>query len=680
MLPDTFRVTGIVTDGEAPVEGAIVLQGGGTVQATTQADGRFDIELTLALPGTPVLVAGKEGYRSAGIEIDALPDGDIELPLFAARPPDNTAYEFGRPGTGQDGSTVFCGHCHETLAQQFQTSAHAKATRDPIVQDLYAGVASSVTTATECANIGGEFLDGTTPGSPGTPSKRCYVGAGVLPDLNPCGASAQSCDNPALPMASKPTAFGRCADCHALTINGVLAGRDLLEASGDAFEHGNHCDGCHKISDVDLTKPPGRGGRLIIQRPRERVSDEIGASLAQVMYGPHPDVVNPFMGGSYQPKFRTAVLCAGCHQYEEQALLPGQSIDATKWPTGLPIHDTYREWEDSTWNDPTTPCQSCHMPPVDGVFNSVDKSSADVAGVAGGFRRPAGSVRGHGFIGPLFGTPRLADLALSMNLTALATPQSIDVSVAIDNIGAGHAVPTGDPMRSVIVLVDGDACGTPLTPSGGMTVPTWGGAKATAVVGAPVAFAGATLSWVGHPPISVGDILRVVRPTGAFDDYIGVGRFGSMALTPAEKGMEVLSPVGAARVMAVDPNSVTLDAALVVNDGDLVLVGDAAMPSEGAKSGAYAGALGYAFGKLLVDPAGNQAVAHHRGIEIVSDNRIPPGERATTEHAFALPTGCAMVTVRATLLYRPLPFNESSLRRWDARDYVIAQKNESIAL
>src|SRR5262245_31145924 len=59
LLPKIFHVSGVVTDGNAPLEGAIVLQGGGQPALTTGPDGKFDIELTTDIPGQPTIVATK---------------------------------------------------------------------------------------------------------------------------------------------------------------------------------------------------------------------------------------------------------------------------------------------------------------------------------------------------------------------------------------------------------------------------------------------------------------------------------------------------------------------------------------------------------------------------------------------------------------------------------------------
>src|SRR5262249_32732203 len=78
-LPAVFTVSGIVTDGTSPVEGAIVMQGGGKPAFTTGPDGAYSIDLTQAIPGTPVVVASKIGYRTAGVEFTSLPSGPVDL-------------------------------------------------------------------------------------------------------------------------------------------------------------------------------------------------------------------------------------------------------------------------------------------------------------------------------------------------------------------------------------------------------------------------------------------------------------------------------------------------------------------------------------------------------------------------------------------------------------------------
>lgn len=689
MLPDVFDVSGMVVDQDgSPVEGAIVMQGGGSADFLTGSDGTFTISLTQAIAGAPTVVAAKVGYRSAGEEIVALPIPDVTLTLFEVEPPDNVGYEYGHPGVGDpdvDISTLYCGHCHTTFAAQFQTSAHARSARSPLVQDLYAGVAASATSAAACASLGGTWRTGTLPGSPGQATQRCYIGDGVLDDLNGCGAGL-ACDDPALPQPQKPTVFGACADCHALGMAGQAGGRDLLEATGYAYDYGNHCDACHHVRDVDLAEPPGAAGRLVVQRPREKIGDPIQGQTRQAMFGPYPDVPNTFMGGSYQPKFSSSEFCAGCHEQAQPALMPGASLDPARWPDGLPVHATYSEWLGGPFNAPATQCQYCHMPAQQGLFNPMDVADAESAGITFGFQRQPDSIRSHWFRGPLTevpGSPRLLDGAVGVEIAAGPVAGDLEVSVTVRNQACGHAIPTGEPMRALVLWVGAEGCSQTFSPVGGQTIDPAGGALATGTAAVDAAFAGTSLGWpAGAAVAQPGQVVRVVRPTGTFLDYEGVGLFAGTTLPTDQKGLELVVPVGEASAVAVAGSVVTLSAPVPAAPGDVVFLGDAVGPTiaDGDPARALAGASGATFAKILVDPFGRERVPHHRAVDIRRDNRIPPASEAVTAHTFDVPPGCTQATVRAVVLYRPHPVELSKERGWDARDWVAADVSAAVTL
>ena len=690
-LTPTFVVSGIVTDGTNPLAGAMVLQGGaGAPAAVTGADGAYSITLTQAIPGTPTVVATRAGYRTAGVDFDVLPDGPVEIALAYVTPPDNPGYVYGEPGVGNptlDNSTAFCGHCHTTLVKQFQASAHAEAARSSLVQDLYAGVSEAYATQAACVAAGGVWRAGLVPGAPSTSMSKCYLGGGVLPDLNPgCGAAAGlACDDPALPASAKPAAFGGCADCHAPGMNGPAGGRNLHDAVGVAYRDGNHCDFCHHVRDVDLTKPAGTAGALILQRPRDEDSPMPGSQLRQVMYGRLLDVTNGFMGGSYQPKFAASELCGGCHEQKQPALLPGAALDPSRWPDGLPTHSTYGEWLGSSYDvQDHKPCQDCHMPPDDtGLSNTVDVTKPASAGIVYGFVHPPDQIRKHVFRDPLDGTPRFIDQAVSVAVSATSNGATLTVQAQVQNTGAGHALPTGEPMRALVLVVDAQACGSAMTPVDGMTVNDVGGAAAAGIVGTGVTFAGAVMTWPAAAGVaSPGAVVRVVRPTATYDDYAGVGFFANPALTPKQKGLEIRRPVGEATVAIANGAVLTLTGALAVQAGDLVYLGDALTwpPVDAAPSLALAGRPGYSFARVMVDPGGARSVPHYRAVDIASDNRIPPKATASTTHGFAIPAGCTSATITAALLYRQVPVAFAKLRGWEANDYVIGQASAVVAL
>jgi hypothetical protein len=365
-------------------------------------------------------------------------------------------------------------------------------------------------------------------------------------------------------------------------------------------------------------------------------------------------------------------------------MLPGASLDPARWPAGLPTHSTYDEWAASSYNTPGTQCQFCHMPSDDtGLVNSVDVTHLSDSSITFGYPRKPEEIHKHTFRGPLEGSPRLIDKSITLGVAGAVNGPVLDVTAQIKNVNVGHAIPSGEPMRSLLLRLHADACGKAMTPAGGMTLDDWGGAIAQGTVGVGVTMNGAQLTWpAGAALAKAGDVIRVVRPTGLFDDYAGVGFFAAPGLTPAQKGLEIRSPAGEAQVMSVAGGVLTLASALTLQAGDVVYLGEAEIwpPVDGAVAPALAGSIGYSFARTLVDPLGQRGVPHYRAIDMVSDNRIGPQSKALTKHAFTIPAGCASATVTAVVVYRPIPLNLARQRGWDARDHVIATTSQTIAL
>ena len=297
-----LEVSGIVIDqNDEPVAGAWIMQGGRAEERIiNEDDGTFTFTLEDPGWGISVLVAAKPGYRAIGMEY-FIPGEPVTLKMYEIEAPDNELYVYEEPGDGYNIEMEDCTHCHAILVRELLDSKHAQAARSPLLQDLYAGVNRSLNDQASCENAGGLWRQGLTPGTSDTPQNKCYVGGGVLSDLNNgCGGANQmACDDPVITPDIAPTMFGSCADCHAPGINGVAGGRNLHEATGLAYEKGIHCDVCHKVKDVDMTKPPGVGQRLVMGRP----GDE-GFNIFRwrpVYYGPLIDVPIVNMGAVISP-------------------------------------------------------------------------------------------------------------------------------------------------------------------------------------------------------------------------------------------------------------------------------------------------------------------------------------------------------------------------------------------
>jgi hypothetical protein len=673
----SFEVTGTVVDDDgAGLPEAMVLVGGREdTLVFTDEDGLFSLWYTEIKYGQPAVVAAKEGFRAIGFDYFE-PDTPITLTLREVKGSDNVAYTYQDPGNGLDLMKEDCSHCHGSFVSEFMGSKHAEATKNPLLQDLYAGVTRAYSDEDSCTLAGGVWADGLEPGTVSDSLSKCYLGGGVLPDLNlNCGGDQEaSCDDIGLAADELPEDFGACADCHAPGIDGVAGGRDLHDALGLAYESGVHCDTCHKVKDIDISLPPGVGNRLIMGRPNEPGRNTF--EWDPVYYGPLIDVPNIVMGGSYQPKFELSLLCSGCHEQNQDALIPGEELDTARWPAGLPTHSTYSEWQTGPYNQDATQCQFCHMPADMELNNAVDISRPENQSITFGFSREPEDIRQHLFRGPLQGNPRLIDQALYVSVKTESDGDELIATVSLSNNGCGHAVPTGEPMRSLIMLVEASGSCGDLEPSGGMTVHDVGGAMAQGVLGITVLPSGGGVDWpVGAALAQVGDSVRVVRPTGVYDDYNGVGAFGGTQMSPEAKGLEIDRPVGEALIESINGSQIILDKAFFMEDGDIFYLGDSLLSAlvDGQEALHLAGRAGYTFSKVLVDSDGNRQVPHYKAIDMASDNRISPGTNSLTTHRFEIPSGCSSGEVRASVLYRPIPLNLARLRGWDSKDYLIAE-------
>ena len=674
-VPQSFEVTGVVydVDGQTVADAMVLVGGQPDTMVYTDEDGFFSLWFTDYGLGEPAIAAAKLGYRSRGYEF-LEPDTPISITIREVKAPDNIDYHYEYPGTGFDMKEEYCSHCHTGFVQDFVASKHAESARNPLLQDLYAGVSQAHSDAASCEDAGGRWATGLEPGEPDREQEKCYIGGGVLPDLNDgCGDEDQPvCDALALAEDELPTEFGACADCHAPAMNGVAGGRDLHDAIDFAYDLGVHCDFCHKVKDIDLSAPPGTGGRLVMGRP-----GEVGTGIFDwepVYYGPLMDVPNVVMGGSHQPVFNESTFCAGCHEQNQDALLPGEALDTDRWPDGLPVHSTYTEWSEGPYNQDTTQCQWCHMPADVDATNAVDITTPETQSITFGFQRPPEDIRQHLFRGPLQGDPRLIDQALYVSVALTEDAETLTASVSVANVGCGHAVPTGEPMRALVLVVEAEGdCGA-LQATDGMTINDIGGALASGTVGVEAQVSAATVVWPAAAAVAEpGQVIRSVLPTGEYNDYDGIGLFSGTVLSAEEKGLPIDAPGGAAVIASIDGDTITLDAALDTSDGDILYLADA---WDGAVDGAdaqhLAGLPGYTFARVMLDAAGERQVPHYRAVDIASDNRLAPGSNTVTTHTFALPTECAAGAVTATVLYRPVPLQLAAERGWSSTDHVIA--------
>ncbi|MFN7146596.1 MAG: hypothetical protein ACK4YP_22675, partial [Myxococcota bacterium] len=141
---------------------------------------------------------------------------------------------------------------------------------------------------------------------------------------------------------------------------------------------------------------------------------------------PHPVAVST--------ELQDPATCATCHQLS--------------WPEGdRPFYDTYGEWQASAYAKANVTCQDCHMAPTAGA--TVPGSDGTLPSHALG-ADPA----------------RALSALLQLPKAAVVRGQAVEVGLTLQNTGAGHAVPTGNPFKSYrvdVVLLD--AAGKELAPA-----------------------------------------------------------------------------------------------------------------------------------------------------------------------------------------------------------------------
>jgi len=197
-----------------------------------------------------------------------------------------------------------------------------------------------------------------------------------------------------------------CLGCHA-PASGLLGDTDLMRK---VSWEGVTCDYCHSMREV---KQDGSNLKAVVQ-------------FGTVKSGPSKDSVSPAHGTAYSSVHTSALLCAVCHEYKNAS--------------GFSVVTTYSEWKDSPSGKGDLECQQCHMELVRGsvVEPRVRRESSHLVNLH--------AMPGSHSVSQL-------NKALTAKLTASRSGQNVDVAVKLKNEGAGHFLPTGSPMRQLILEV-----------------------------------------------------------------------------------------------------------------------------------------------------------------------------------------------------------------------------------
>ncbi len=128
------------------------------------------------------------------------------------------------------------------------------------------------------------------------------------------------------------------------------------------------------------------------------------------VYSANPKPDNPAHPVAHRDYYRSGELCLPCHA-------------EMKNPRGLKVCATGDEWQEYHQKTGKT-CLDCHMPVIDGVA-------------------------AHSF----FGSHNYARETNAVDMDLNYSPEAAQLKITLVNSGAGHAIPTGTPLRMVILKV-----------------------------------------------------------------------------------------------------------------------------------------------------------------------------------------------------------------------------------
>ncbi|MBK8020006.1 MAG: carboxypeptidase regulatory-like domain-containing protein [Chloroflexi bacterium] len=431
--PQPTPITGAVLTADGPLAGAVVRVQGQADYALTDAQGRFSLDAPASAGGDVSITASAAGMY---IEQAVWPgSGEVTLTLRRHHTTDHLEYAFISPVLDPDHESA-CMRCHAARDSGLSLPV------DEWLQDAHAGAAVN---PRFLSFYNGTTLDGTTGG---LTAYRFDAALGIDVPVAPSQGQSEAGVGFRLDF---PDSGGNCAACHVPILALEAAhNADPNAATGVAAE-GITCDFCHKIAGVRLgpdgLPSPHLPGVLSIDLLRPPEGEQI--FIGPLDDSPGDDVYSPLQNQSQ--------FCATCHT-------------GTFW--GVSIYNSFGEWLDSPYSDPETgqTCQDCHMPPL-GMTTFVELPPDVTQHVP---ERDPATIFSHRM-------PGAADVKLLQNTAELTLDvtregDSLTAGVTVTNSGAGHHIPTDNPLRNIILVVEArDADGQPLALVEGPTLPVWAG-------------------------------------------------------------------------------------------------------------------------------------------------------------------------------------------------------------
>jgi hypothetical protein len=211
-----------------------------------------------------------------------------------------------------------------------------------------------------------------------------------------------------------------CGACHAP----IAARTGLLPpADGSKFDatsrRGISCDFCHTVTGVSQMFNMGH-----VSEP------------GNVKLGPRKDGRSLYHEVKYSELHTKADFCGACHMVIHPA-------------TGVHIIDTWDDWKNNEYGKQDISCQDCHMSTGPGIEQTPGRAS--LMGKTRENRAFHGFVGGSSYAQEAMGNNKMAEMsreflraAAKVKLAETVTDDgTLELTVDVHNVGAGHKIPTG---------------------------------------------------------------------------------------------------------------------------------------------------------------------------------------------------------------------------------------------
>ena len=245
--------------------------------------------------------------------------------------------------------------------------------------------------------------------------------------------------------AQELQSFQTCQECHAQSVLDWKTSsharstaevnpfyRAMLQRARRA-DKADDCDRCHQpvtalgLNDFDARKLKNEGVTCDVCHAARVVGKGKDARLelvpGNVKFGPYKDAVPVGHQAAYSSTLVSSQFCMTCHGNLQTA--HGMSFCSTE--------DEYRR---SSFAQNGVTCQDCHMPSMEGKTAELGKIRA---------------VHSHIFYGG-YNSEILRNCA-SIELTLQKSSDNLQAVIRVTNKTVGHSLPTGSPMRMVVLTV-----------------------------------------------------------------------------------------------------------------------------------------------------------------------------------------------------------------------------------